>query len=174
MSKPCQHGRPIGNNWNANGNCDAQTNLRSIMKTLVNQFIVLTVLVCLPTLALGGQGYAVDSTTLFSRPDSHSSTLRAISAGTSLSVKGCTKDYAWCAVTVDKDRGWMVANQIRYPYNGARELLSSHGAATGVPIVSFAVSLSWGRALPASTQTPDRTSLKSIPTRPLGHIRARN
>jgi uncharacterized protein YraI len=97
------------------------------------------------TAALGGEGYAAGTTTLYSGPDVSYPQIDTIPAGARLLVEGCTDGYAWCDVVAGEDRGWIAGDFVQYDYNNETVFLPGYGAAIGIPIVSFAIADYWGR-----------------------------
>jgi uncharacterized protein YraI len=136
------------------------------MKRWTAYAVALAALAGSPAMAADDGSYSADRTPLLSSPDPHSASLRMVAAGTALNVQGCTKDYAWCSVVADKDRGWMPGSHIQYRRDSERLLLSSHGVAIGVPIVTFSIPANNGSFGSAASRTPARA--RSMPTR-TGH-----
>jgi uncharacterized protein YraI len=88
-------------------------------------------------------GYAARSLNLRAGPATEYPLVVRVPAGVPISVQGCLSDYQWCDVIAGPNRGWVYANNLYYPYQGASVPVLTYGAVIGIGIVAFAVGSYW-------------------------------
>ena len=88
-------------------------------------------------------GYAGRPLNLRAGPAAEYPLVEQVPAGVAITVQGCLSNYLWCDVMVGPSRGWVYANNIYYPYQGANVSLRTYGPVIGIGIVAFAVGSYW-------------------------------
>jgi uncharacterized protein YraI len=97
-----------------------------------------------PTVATAQQ-LAVASTIVALRagPSRDYPTVVALSAGTTMTIFGCLRNYRWCDVESGPYRGWVNSGSIVYPYQGQNVSVLNYGATAGLGIVAFSIGNYW-------------------------------
>ena len=88
-------------------------------------------------------GYATKSVNLRAGPARDYPVVFVATRGAPLQVLGCLNGYQWCDVAVGRNRGWVFANNISYPYQGHNAPMIRVGAAVGIGIIAFSVGSYW-------------------------------
>ncbi|NLP64667.1 SH3 domain-containing protein [Paraburkholderia sacchari] len=90
------------------------------------------------------QAYTSEPVDLFAGPSDAYPVVSELGPNVPVTVMGCVSDYSWCDVALPGLRGWVYAEYLSYPYQGAYVPLTGYGAAIGLPIVTFSVGAYWG------------------------------
>ncbi|WP_413188862.1 SH3 domain-containing protein [Paraburkholderia sacchari] len=90
------------------------------------------------------QAYTSEPVDLFAGPSEAYPVVSELGPNVPVTVMGCVSDYSWCDVALPGLRGWVYAEYLSYPYQGAYVPLIGYGAAIGLPIVTFSVGAYWG------------------------------
>lgn len=88
-------------------------------------------------------GYMVRRSWLRAGPDHDYPVLRRLAYGTQVSVYGCLRDWSWCDVSYQRDRGWVPGRDVASNYQGRRRSIGTIAPYLGVAIISFAFGSYW-------------------------------
>jgi len=97
----------------------------------------------LPAVAFAQTAYTNRGTNLRAGPNQEFPLVKFLGTGVPVYVNGCVAGYTWCDVTAGRDRGWVYADYLSYPYNNQPVTVISGGALIGLPIVSFSIGPYW-------------------------------
>lgn len=86
------------------------------------------------------RGYTATSTRLYSGPLRDYPTVRTVRRGTIVTVYGCLRDWTWCDVNYQGNRGWIAGNALRIQHDGRRRGI---GADMGVGVTTFSFGSYW-------------------------------
>ncbi|MFO1413916.1 MAG: SH3 domain-containing protein [Burkholderiales bacterium] len=64
--------------------------------------------------------------------------------GTPVTVMGCLDGWRWCDVIAGRDRGWVHASYLAFPWGGSTVTILNGGPTLGLPLVTFSVGSYWG------------------------------
>ncbi|CAB3807370.1 hypothetical protein LMG28688_06536 [Paraburkholderia caffeinitolerans] len=90
------------------------------------------------------QAYTSEPVDLFAGPSDAYPVVSELGPNVPVTVMGCVNDYSWCDVALPGLRGWIYADYLSYPYQGAYVPLTGYGAVIGLPIITFSVGAYWG------------------------------
>jgi uncharacterized protein YraI len=76
-------------------------------------------------------------------PETFFPTVTWLLGGTSVTVTGCTANWRWCDVTAGRDRGWVYARFLSYPFNGSAVTIVQGGPSLGLPQTEFSLGPYW-------------------------------
>ncbi|RKP45249.1 SH3 domain-containing protein [Trinickia fusca] len=91
------------------------------------------------------QAYTNAPVEIYAGPAPDYPVVAQVPEGTALAVMGCVEDYSWCDVAAPGLRGWVYAEYLSYPYQGAEVPIVTYGATIGLPVVVFSIDSYWGR-----------------------------
>jgi uncharacterized protein YraI len=88
-------------------------------------------------------GYMLRKSWMRAGPDYDYPSLRRINRNVQVSVYGCLRDWSWCDVGYQRDRGWVPARDLAASYQGRRRSINSVAPYLGIGIVSFSFGIYW-------------------------------
>jgi uncharacterized protein YraI len=88
-------------------------------------------------------GYMLRQSWLRAGPDYDYPTLRRIGRNTQVSVYGCLRDWSWCDVSYQRDRGWIPGRDIAVSYQGRRRSINTIAPYLGIGVLSFSFGIYW-------------------------------
>lgn len=88
-------------------------------------------------------GYMLRRSWLRAGPDYDYPTLRRIGRNTQVIVYGCLRDWNWCDVSYQRDRGWVPGQDIAASYQGRRRSINTVAPYLGIGIFSFMFGTYW-------------------------------
>jgi uncharacterized protein YraI len=97
----------------------------------------------LPAVAFAQTAYTNRGTNLRAGPNQEFPLVKYLGVGVPVYVNGCVEGYTWCDVTAGRDRGWVYADYLSYPYNNQPVTVISGGPLIGFPIISFSIGPYW-------------------------------
>lgn len=93
--------------------------------------------------AQAAEGWARSGSSLKAGPGTSWPTITRVSAGEPLDVHGCLRDWSWCDVSTDDERGWLPGRRIALDRDGRRVALPGVAAVIGLGIVGFTRDAYW-------------------------------
>jgi uncharacterized protein YraI len=96
-----------------------------------------------PAVAFAQTAYTNRGVNMRAGPNQEFPLVMYIGAGVPVHVNGCIEGYTWCDVTAGRERGWVYADYLSYPYNNQPVTVISGGPYIGFPIVSFSIGPYW-------------------------------
>lgn len=88
-------------------------------------------------------GYVVRQTWLRTGPDSRYPALRRLGRNVRIGVHGCLRDWSWCDVSFQRDRGWIPGRDIAATYQGRRRNINQVAPYLGIGFISFSFTTYW-------------------------------
>lgn len=116
-----------------------------ILRVLFGIALSLLALIGLSSSSQAEEAYTVRSGLMRAGPDYDYPEIRRISRDRIIDVFGCTRDFEWCDVEYDGDRGWFPADNIEFDYEGRREALIDVAPLLGLMILEFSIDDYWDR-----------------------------
>lgn len=99
--------------------------------------------VLLASIAAAESAWTVKSTNMRAGPDREYPVVTRLPGGAEVDVAGCVEGVTWCDVIAGRDRGWVYAGNLEFPYEGRRVVILGHSAWWHAPIVPFAAGPYW-------------------------------
>jgi len=88
-------------------------------------------------------GYTVRRAWMRTGPDYYYPRLRRIKSGRAVRIYGCLRDWSWCDVSYQYDRGWIPGRDIAVSYQGRRHSVDTIAPRVGIGILSFVFNVYW-------------------------------
>jgi uncharacterized protein YraI len=115
---------------------------RIFMRTRLKFLLALAVASCIPP-AAAQTATITNSVNVRAGPENIFPTVTWLLGGTSVTVTGCTANWRWCDVTAGRDRGWVYARFLSYPFNGSAVAIVQGGPNLGLPQIEFSLGPYW-------------------------------
>ncbi len=112
------------------------------MSSRLRSLLALAVSAC-ASVAVAQTATITSSVNVRAAPDKAFPTVTWVLTGTSVTVVGCTANWRWCDVTVGRDRGWVYARFLAYPFEGSAITILDGGPKLGLPAVEFSLGPYW-------------------------------
>jgi len=112
------------------------------MRTSRNLLIALAAALCIAP-AAAQTATVTSSVNVRAGPEKSFPTVTWLLGGTPVTVAGCTADWRWCDVTTGRDRGWVYARFLSYPFKGSAVAIVKGGPDLGLPQVEFSLGPYW-------------------------------
>jgi len=88
-------------------------------------------------------GYMLRRSWMRAGPDYDYPGVRRINRNVQVSVYGCLRDWSWCDVGYQRDRGWVPARDLAASYQGRRRSINTVAPYLGIGILSFSFGMYW-------------------------------
>jgi uncharacterized protein YraI len=115
---------------------------RMFMSKRLQFLLALVVASCVPP-AAAQTAMTTNSVNVRAGPEQMFPTVTWLLSGTSVTVTGCTANWRWCDVTAGRDRGWVYARFLSYPFNGSAVTIGQGGPNLGLPQIEFSLGPYW-------------------------------
>lgn len=112
-------------------------------KPLTTSVLLCAIAAISPVRAAVTDALTAHDTSLWAGPSSDYPVVAVLPAGTRVIIQGCLSEFTWCDVIAESGRGWVDADSITRPQEGAVETVRRSGAGVGVGIVDFDVLAYW-------------------------------
>jgi uncharacterized protein YraI len=97
-----------------------------------------------PALASAQQrAFVLHPADIFAGPGNDYPVVARLAPGVRVNVQGCLSDYQWCDVTFSRNRGWVYAGELGYPYRSGRVPIVEYGPRLGLPVIAFSLGTYW-------------------------------
>ena len=106
-------------------------------------WIAFALLQVVPLWAQASDGFVTANVNLRAGPAVDYPRVATLSAGTPVSIQGCTEGWEWCDVIAFGNRGWVVGDYLQYDYDNRRVLVPDYSARVGIPVVTFVIGNYW-------------------------------
>lgn len=88
-------------------------------------------------------GYSARKTWLRTGPDNRYPALRQVGRNVRIGIHGCLRDWSWCDVSFQRDRGWIPGRDIVATYQGRRRNINLIAPYLGIGFLSFSFTSYW-------------------------------
>lgn len=88
-------------------------------------------------------GYMLRRSWMRAGPDYGYPAVRRINRNVQVTVYGCLRDWSWCDIGYQRDRGWVPGRDLAATYQGHRRSIESVAPYLGIGILSFAFRVYW-------------------------------
>ena len=112
------------------------------MRIRLGFLLALAIASCVPPTA-AQTATITNSVNVRAGPDNSFPTVTWLLGGKSVTVEGCTANWRWCDVSAGRDRGWVYARFLSYPFNGSAVTILKGGPNLGLPQVDFSLGPYW-------------------------------
>jgi uncharacterized protein YraI len=115
---------------------------RVFMHIRLGFLLALAVASCVPP-AAAQTATITSSVNVRAGPDNSFPTVTWLLGGKSVTVEGCTANWRWCDVIAGRERGWVYARFLSYPFNGSAVTILKGGPNLGLPQIEFSLGPYW-------------------------------